>query len=70
MEMLGVANKLKENAQKQGNRQFNLRSGIHSGPVVIGTVGVKKFRYDIWGDTVNAASKLESTSEPERKKCK
>ncbi len=40
-----------------------IRIGIHSGPVVAGIVGVKKFAYDIWGDTVNTAARMEQNSE-------
>jgi class 3 adenylate cyclase len=42
---------------------FEVRIGVHTGPVVAGIVGVKKFAYDIWGDTVNIAARMESGSE-------
>ena len=46
-----------------GNKTFNIRIGIHSGAVVAGIVGVKKFAYDIWGDTVNTAARMEQNAE-------
>ncbi|MBX2906559.1 MAG: hypothetical protein KF744_11005 [Taibaiella sp.] len=52
--------------KKIGERTFEVRIGINSGNVVAGIVGIRKFAYDIWGDTVNTAARMEQGSEPGR----
>ena len=55
---------MEQRKSQLGDETFEIRIGIHSGSVVAGIVGVKKFAYDIWGDTVNIAARMEQNSEP------
>ena len=55
--------KIKLENLAQNKPFFEIRIGIHTGPIVAGVVGIKKFAYDIWGDTVNTAARIEENSE-------
>ena len=56
----------KERRINEGRRHFDVRAGIHTGSVTSGVVGLSKFQYDIWGDAVNIAARMEQNSEPGR----
>lgn len=49
---------------QETGKSFSIRIGIHTGPVIAGIIGIKKFIYDLWGDTVNIASRMESHGLP------
>lgn len=59
LEMLDRTTAINERRKNQGKSVWNIRIGVHSGPLIAGVVGQKKFAFDIWGDTVNTAARME-----------
>jgi adenylate cyclase len=57
---------VQQQRKQEGKIYFEIRIGIHTGPLVAGIVGLRKFAYDIWGDTVNVAARMEQHGEEGR----
>ena len=57
---------VEQRARPERAAQWKVRIGIHTGPVIAGVVGINKFAFDIWGDTVNLSSRMEASSEANR----
>jgi class 3 adenylate cyclase len=67
MEMLELCQRMERRVEQHDSPvAWKVRIGLHTGPVVAGVVGVRKFAFDIWGNTVNLASRMESSGESDR----
>lgn len=64
MAAMEIRDFMAERKKDHGDSTFEVRIGMHTGSVVAGIVGARKFAYDIWGDTVNIAARMEQNSEP------
>ena len=63
LEIRDSVERIKQEKIAKGELFFEIRIGVHTGPIVAGVVGTRKFAYDIWGDTVNTAARMESSGE-------